>query len=154
MLPNTYSRNTYYYLYRCHYLQKCCYLDDENQDGSTGAVSGDGNQGIYNPGNGGGQGTDTNNGGGQNTGGGQNNVGDPNLTNNYVSRGCGHRNRDGIGFRIKGAEKGEANFGEFPWMIALIAKSLINNQYMDSYVCGGSLVHRRIVLTAAHCVFK
>nr|CAH7746689.1 unnamed protein product [Callosobruchus chinensis] len=34
--------------------------------------------------------------------------------------GCGQRNADGIDFRIAGAENGEAEYGEFPWMVAIM----------------------------------
>lgn len=35
-------------------------------------------------------------------------------------RGCGQRNPDGVGFRIKGNADNEAAFGEFPWMVAIL----------------------------------
>lgn len=65
-------------------------------------------------------------------------------------RGCGHRNEQGIGFRITGDEDNEAQFGEFPWMIGIIEKE--DNNLV--YKCGGSLIHQQVVLTTAHCVIN
>ncbi|XP_055598828.1 phenoloxidase-activating factor 2-like [Uranotaenia lowii] len=63
---------------------------------------------------------------------------------------CGKRNGHGAGFRIKNAQN-EAEFGEFPWMVAISS----GNGFDDSdskYICGGSLIRGDVVLTAAHCV--
>lgn len=37
-----------------------------------------------------------------------------------VNIGCGIRNTDGVGFRITGDKDGEAQFGEFPWTVAIL----------------------------------
>lgn len=71
--------------------------------------------------------------------------------------GCGWRNPDGVGFRIKGDIDNEAKFGEFPWMVAILKIEPVNDddpegQKLNVYVGGGSLIHPSIVLTAAHYV--
>jgi len=40
----------------------------------------------------------------------------------------------------------EASPGSYPWMAMLKIKSSV------SFICGGSIINNRTVLTAAHCV--
>ncbi|CAB0005829.1 unnamed protein product [Nesidiocoris tenuis] len=68
--------------------------------------------------------------------------------------GCGKRNTDGVGFRITGNVNNEAQFGEFPWMVAILKEENVNGENLRLYKCGGALIHENVVLTAAHCVIK
>jgi len=65
---------------------------------------------------------------------------------------CGLRNAEGVGFRITGNSDGESEYGEFPWMVAILKEELAAEQVLNVYQCGGSLISPSVVLTAAHCV--
>lgn len=54
--------------------------------------------------------------------------------------GCGYRNADGIVFKITGGSEGEAEFGEFPWMTAVLKEEVIEGSSFNIFQCGGSLI--------------
>ncbi|CAL4076549.1 unnamed protein product, partial [Meganyctiphanes norvegica] len=66
---------------------------------------------------------------------------------------CGVRNSEGVGFTVSGFTEGQAQYGEFPWMVALLQSNtgsgtdqVANNLYLG----GGSLIDPLVVLTVAH----
>lgn len=59
--------------------------------------------------------------------------------------GCGYRN-----VKLNKTKNTTSQFGEFPWMVAVFQK--LNKQLKHYYICGGSLIHPRVVLTAAHSI--
>lgn len=67
---------------------------------------------------------------------------------NHKPTECGVRHPDGVGYQIANSHD-EAQYGEFPWMAALSGESETGGL---EYVCGGSLIHPSVVLSAGHCV--
>ncbi|XP_050319517.1 phenoloxidase-activating factor 2-like [Bactrocera neohumeralis] len=61
---------------------------------------------------------------------------------------CGYRNFNGVSFKITDAKNNEAEFAEFPWMVAIYANT--GNQKV--FKCGGSIIAPNVILTAAHCL--
>lgn len=66
--------------------------------------------------------------------------------------GCGYRNPDGVGFRIIGDKDNEAQFGEFPWMAAILREEPAPEENLNLYECGGAIITPTVIMTAAHCV--
>lgn len=60
---------------------------------------------------------------------------------------CGRREDSGIGFKITNQNDHEAEFGEFPWMAAILKKEYIADQPLSVFQCGASLIHPSVVLT-------
>ncbi|CAG7717306.1 unnamed protein product [Allacma fusca] len=65
---------------------------------------------------------------------------------------CGTLNPNGINARILGFKDNEAQFGEYPWMAAILEKKIVQGRQVNYFVCGGSLIWPSVILTAAHCV--
>merc|ERR1711892_544771 len=67
-------------------------------------------------------------------------VGDANLMQSTGSR------RRPVSVKITTTGSSVAALGEFPWMVAIVESNT------GAFICGGSLVDEKVVLTAAHCV--
>ncbi|XP_053668533.1 phenoloxidase-activating factor 2-like, partial [Anopheles marshallii] len=67
---------------------------------------------------------------------------------------CGMRNPSGIDFQMIGNMNGESEYGEFPWMLAVLVEKPTIGSNLNVYQCGGSLIAPNVALTAAHCVFN
>ncbi|XP_055837944.1 phenoloxidase-activating factor 2-like [Episyrphus balteatus] len=78
----------------------------------------------------------------------------PILSQPTLIGGCGYRNANGVGIKIKEAADNEAEFGEFPWMVGILNKTILNGKLQSVLKCGGSLIAPTVVLTGGHCVFN
>lgn len=77
---------------------------------------------------------------------------DEHVQGNNVFGECGMRNPDGIAFKVANSKFNETEFGEFPWMVAVLQLHAAEETEVSTYVCGGSLIAPNVILTAAHCV--
>ncbi|XP_063391076.1 phenoloxidase-activating factor 2-like [Cydia fagiglandana] len=65
---------------------------------------------------------------------------------------CGWSNPGAQAFRIVN-DGTSAEFGEYPWMVAILKRSDSNTAWSQSdYMGGGSIIHPQVVLTGAHKV--
>ncbi|XP_039283295.1 uncharacterized protein LOC111055571 isoform X3 [Nilaparvata lugens] len=62
---------------------------------------------------------------------------------------CGVRNAGGVANQSSAVDS-LADYGEFPWVAAILLR--IDNRYR--YHCAGSVIDRNVILTSAHCVAK
>lgn len=74
----------------------------------------------------------------------------PNVGQNRPRSQCGVKSSEGINGRIKTPTytNGNTEFGEYPWQAALLKK----DPKESVYICGGTLISPKAVLTAAHSV--
>jgi len=63
---------------------------------------------------------------------------------------CGKRNTQGVVTNFVGFVNHQSQFGEFPWMGAVMTSEKFGPDVAPLYICGSSLIHSQIVLTAAH----
>ncbi|CAH2049552.1 unnamed protein product, partial [Iphiclides podalirius] len=65
---------------------------------------------------------------------------------------CGFSNPGGLIYRFQNGPL--ADFGEFPWMVAIIRKSNVSSHQWQQkdYVAAGSIIHPSVVLTTAHWI--
>jgi len=67
---------------------------------------------------------------------------------------CGKRNAGGLSVRIQGFTDSESQFGEWPHMCALLREELVEEDVVQVFQCGASLLEPGVLLTAGHCVDK
>ena len=69
---------------------------------------------------------------------------------------CGWRNPKGLGGELLSEQYQDrtnyAQYAEFPWVVAVLEKLHFNGTIVPFFRGGGSLVHPKVVLTAAHII--
>ncbi|XP_045781873.1 phenoloxidase-activating factor 2-like isoform X2 [Maniola jurtina] len=78
----------------------------------------------------------------------------PKAPSTSASKECGWNNPDLFVFQPASqdvADRGVyANYGDFPWMVALLKKTGTSVWVQNDYIGGGSLIHPSVVMTAYH----
>ena len=54
--------------------------------------------------------------------------------------------------RISGFNEGESQFGEFPWVAMVLKNVLRDGESKNELIGGATIIHPRVLLTAAHKV--
>ncbi|XP_065201385.1 putative uncharacterized protein DDB_G0282133 isoform X2 [Planococcus citri] len=128
--------------------------NSNSNQGNNGFNSGNSNNGFNTGSGGGSQGNKNPNQGGEvifnNGGSTNNNGGRPNIGNEATVSGevaCGTVSIANPLITL--AQNSE--YGQWPWHVALFMRDEVNPS-KSSYICGGSLVSKNRVITAAHCV--
>lgn len=75
---------------------------------------------------------------------------DPKIPVGNPGSGCGRLNPTGVSSTLVGFRENQAQFGQFPWMAAVMTTGIAGSNGANVYVCGASLIHPKVVLTAAH----
>jgi plasma kallikrein len=69
---------------------------------------------------------------------------------------CGYRNQKGLGGKVTSVRNKNSTlhsqYGEFPWMTAILVEQSVGTKTQRVYRAGGSLIHPKVVLTAAHII--
>ena len=65
---------------------------------------------------------------------------------------CGRTANERLVTRIIGAETGSR--GKWPWYVVVRTEHRKRNQKVETIDCGGAILSRKFILTAAHCVCK
>ncbi|EDW57624.2 phenoloxidase-activating factor 2 [Drosophila virilis] len=72
----------------------------------------------------------------------------------YISRGCGYSNPKGVRITIENGDNNESQFGQFPWMVAILKEDCSSSQCTYVVLGGGSLLAPNVVVTVAHILHR
>lgn len=65
---------------------------------------------------------------------------------------CGFHNSKGLGGQVSSMQNSSlyTQYAEFPWMMVVLVERPVGSSVVPFYQSGGSLIHPKIVMTAAH----